>query len=52
MVYTVRFHGVLATVLGVPPGEAILLGLHEEANYRTLLDALHQQLNNRFSPSM
>lgn len=52
MVCTIRFHGVLAIVLCVPPGEELLLDLPEKANYGTLLDTLHQRFNNRFPPSM
>ena len=52
MIYTVRFYGVLAMVLGVQSGAPISLELPEESKYGSVLDAIQKKYGNRFPPSL
>lgn len=52
MIFTVRFYGVLAMVLGVQSGAPVSLELIEGSEYGSVLDAIHKKYGDRFPPSM
>ena len=52
MIFTVRFYGVLAMVLGVQSGAPVSLDLIEGSEYGSVLDAIHQKYGDRVPPAM